>query len=72
MSLRESDSDSPFDATSHPATVGSKVLASLINIGSSYFNIDVPSALKHNTAGGVFAVAEVWPSRKVLILHLRN
>ncbi|KAG0594421.1 hypothetical protein M758_UG075600 [Ceratodon purpureus] len=66
VSLRESDSDGLLEPASDPAKVGSKVLASLINISSSYFNVDVPTKLKHNTAGGVFAVAEVWPSRKLV------
>lgn len=64
VSLRESDSNGSLDST-----VGSSILASLTNISSSYFNVEVPSALKLNSAGGVFAIAEVWPSRKVFILY---
>jgi hypothetical protein len=67
VSLREPDFDSPSD----PA-LGSQVLASLINITSSHFNIKPPSALQHNSPGGIFALAEVWPSRKVLILPLHE
>lgn len=63
VSLRESDSNGSLDPT-----VGSSILASLTNISSSYFNVEVPSALRLNSAGGVFAIAEVWPSRKVPIL----
>lgn len=61
VSLREPDSDSPSDPT-----LGSKMLASLINITSSHFNINPPSALQHNSPGGIFALAEVWPSRKLV------
>jgi len=63
VSLREPDSNGSLDPT-----VGSSVLASLTSISSSYFNVEVPSALRLNFAGGVFAIAAVWPSRKVLIL----
>lgn len=70
VSLRESDSDGPLDSTLDPSSTGCKV-PFVINISSPFF-IDVPNALKHNAVGGVFAVAEVWPSRKVLILHLHE
>jgi len=61
VSLREPESRDSFDPTS-------TVLTSLANVSSSYFNVEVPSALRLNCEGGVFAIAEVWPSRKVLIL----